>query len=143
MKDKINVSILCFCLLGIYWMSRTTAINSVNEFYNNQESKLTVSEDTIADYIDFDNLEPNITKETELIDEISDYNNCLLTNTKTNDLTFSKAFGYYRECQGPKSNFSWKGIKYTTLFADEIIIETIDSVAIKTEKINSEISEIR
>ena len=143
MKDKITVSILCFCLLGIYWTSRITTINTENKFYSNEESKFTISEDTTADYIDFDNLKLTNNKETELIDGISDYNNCLLTDTKTDDLTFSKAFKYYRKCHGNKSNFSWKGIKYTTLLADEILIEAIDSIAIKSENSHSEISDIR
>lgn len=143
MINKINVSILLICIFGIYWMSRTTVLDEANEYYSSEESIPDLLEDTTTDYIDFNPPETTITTEPELLHEISDFNSCLLTSEKTDALTFSEAFGYYRKCRGTENNFSWKGIEYTTLHLDEIVIKAIDSIAVKSENLNSEVSDIR
>ena len=63
---------------------------------------------------------------------------------ETDALAFADAFQYYRECLGSDSNFQWKDGSYTTILAEDVIIQLVDSVQVieKTEN-NNEVSEIR
>ena len=45
---------------------------------------------------------------------------CNLNNEKTDDLSFSNAFKYYRDCLGKDKTFSWKSNIYSTLLSSEI-----------------------
>jgi len=69
---------------------------------------------------------------------------CTLNTNETDALTFGDAFEYYRECLGSDSSFQWKDGSYTTVLAEEVIIQLADSVQV-TEKTknNSEVSDIR
>ena len=69
---------------------------------------------------------------------------CTLMTKETDALAFADAFQYYRECLGSDSNFQWKAGSYTTILAEDVIIQLVDSVQVKekTEN-NNEVSEIR
>ena len=69
---------------------------------------------------------------------------CTLMTKETDALAFADAFQYYRECLGSDSNFQWKDGSYTTILAEDVIIQLADSVQVKekTEN-NNEVSEIR
>ena len=69
---------------------------------------------------------------------------CTLMTKETDALAFADAFQYYRECLGSDSNFQWKDGSYTTILAEDVIIQLADSVQVKekTEN-NGEVSEIR
>ena len=63
---------------------------------------------------------------------------------ETDALAFADAFQYYRECLGSDSTFKWKDGSYTTILAEDVIIQLADSVQVKekTEN-NSEVSDVR
>ena len=69
---------------------------------------------------------------------------CTLSTNETDVFIFGDAFQYYRECLGSDSNFQWKDGSYTTILAEDVIIQLADSVQVKekTEN-NSEVSDIR
>ena len=68
-----------------------------------------------------------LVNESDIESDISAINGCFLNNKSTDELTFSEAFGYYRKCLGGNSQFTWKGIKYTTLLSNEINMQLVDS----------------
>jgi len=61
----------------------------------------------------------------------------------TDLLSFSEAFGYFRQCLGSDSSFQWKGLGYTTLLSEEVIINVADSVLVKEKSKDTEISQVR
>ena len=69
---------------------------------------------------------------------------CTLSTNETDALAFADAFQYYRECLDSDSTFQWKDGSYTTILAEDVIIQLADSVQVKekTEN-NSEVSDVR
>ena len=122
MKDKITVAIVCVFFIRMYWISRTISITSSNESFISEETIPTPAEDTTMDLIDYEIPETTLFNKSELHTEISVMKTCTLKSTDTNALTFSEAFGYYRQCLGPDSSFQWKGTEYTTIISEEVII---------------------
>jgi hypothetical protein len=143
MNDKITVAIACAVLIGMFLISRTASITSSNESFISEKNIPTPVEDTTMDFIDYETLENTLFDESELHTEISAMNTCTLEPTDTDALTFSEAFGYYRQCLGSDSNFQWNGIKYTTLFSEEVIIQVTDSVKVDNKPEETEVSQIR
>ena len=70
-------------------------------------------------------------------------NTCTLGSIATDTLTFGKAFGYYRQCRGCDSSFQWKCVEYTTLLSEDIIIQIADSIKVKVDFEEAEVSQIR
>ena len=66
-----------------------------------------------------------------------------MQDVDTDVLMFSEAFGYYRQCRGSDSSFQWKGMEYTTLLSDEMIIQIEDSVSVDEKPEGADISQIR
>ena len=143
MKDKITVAIACAFLIGIFLISRTASIASSNESFISEKSMPTPAGDTTMDFIDYETPETTLFDEAELHTEISAMNTCTLELTDSDALTFSEAFGYYRQCLGSDSNFQWNGIKYTTLLSEEVIIQVADSVKVDNKPEETEVSQIR
>ena len=143
MKDKITVAIACAFLIGMFLISRTASIASSNESLISETSMPTSAEDTTMDFIDYETPETILFDEAELRTEISAMNTCSLEPTDTDALTFSEAFGYYRQCLGSDSSFQWNGIEYTTLFSEEVIIQVADSVKVEDKPEETEVSQIR
>ena len=87
----------------------------------------------------------DIPLENELLNEkeLSFMNSCELETKDTELLSFSQAFGYFRQCLGSYSNFQWKGSEYTTILLEEVIIQMADSVQVDENSIDTEISQIR
>ncbi len=100
-------------------------------------------EDTTMEFIDNGASESIRINETELQTEISAINACNLESIATDALTFNEAFGYYRQCQGDDSSFQWKGMEYTTLLSEEVIIRVADSVKVSGNSKGTEVSQIR
>ena len=100
-------------------------------------------EDTTMEFIDNGASERIRINEAELQTEISAINTCNLESIATDALTFSEAFGYYRQCQGDDSSFQWKGMEYTTLLSEELIIHVADSVKVSGNAEEDEVSQIR
>ena len=87
----------------------------------------------------------DISSENELLNkvELSSVNSCKLGEMDTDLLSFSEAFGYFRQCLGSDSSFQWKGSEYTTILLEEVIIQMADSVQVDENSIDTEISQIR
>ena len=143
MNAKITVAIVCTFFLGMVWISST----SNNTFLKDSTiSKKTVSipaEYKTMKFINFDVSESTKLNDAEIQPEISDMNTCTLGSIATDTLTFGKAFGYYRQCRGYDSSFQWKGMEYTTLLSEEIIIQIADSIKVKVDFEEAEVSQIR
>ena len=143
MKDKITVAIVCALFIGIVWIGSTADTASSNESFVSEETVPILSEDTTMDFINYDAFESTRVEKTELQTEISAMNTCTLESIDTDALTFSEAFGYYRQCLGADSSFQWKDMEYTTLFSDEMIIQVADSVGVDEKPEGADISQIR
>ena len=87
----------------------------------------------------------DITSENELLNEVelSSINSCESEKIDTDLLSFSDAFGYFRQCLGSDSSFQWKGSEYTTILLEEVIIQMADSVQVDKNSLDTEISQIR
>ena len=69
---------------------------------------------------------------------------CTLSTNETDVLSFGDAFQYYRECLDSDGTFQWKDGSYTTVLAEEVIIQLADSVQVtERTKNNREISNLR
>ena len=130
MKDKITVAIVCALFIGLVWIGSTADTASSNKSFVSEETVSILSEDTTMDFIDYDAFESTGVEEPELQTEISAMNICTLESIDTEALTCGEAFGYYRQCLGADRSFQWKGMTYTTLLSDEMIIQIADSVSV-------------
>jgi uncharacterized protein YacL (UPF0231 family) len=95
------------------------------------------------DYINLDKAETETFDTIEIEVELSSMNFCVLEKMDTDLLSFSEAFGYFRQCLGSDSSFQWKGLEYTTLLSEEVIINVADSVHVEENTKDTEISQIR
>ena len=143
MKDKITVAIVCGLFIGMVWIGSTSHTASSNESFVSEETVPILSEDTTMDFINNDAFESTRVEKTELQTEISVMNTCTLESVDTDALMFGEAFGYYRQCLGADSSFQWKGMEYTTLLSDEMIIQVADSVSVDKKPEGTDISQIR
>ena len=143
MKDKITVAIVCALFIGIVWIGSTADTASSNESFVSEETVPILSENTTMDLMDYNPFENTRVEEPELQTEISAINACTLGAVATDALRFSEAFGYYRQCRGDDSSFQWKGLEYTTLLSEEVIIHMADSVKAKSNSKEVEVSQIR
>jgi len=139
MKDKITVILVCAFFIGMVWISSTSNTTFSNNPIMGEEIISIPVEDTTMEFID------NGTSENILINEaeISAINTCNLESITTDVLTFNEAFGYYRKCLGDNGRFQWKGIEYTTLLSEELIIQVADSVKVSGNGEEAEVSQIR
>ena len=143
MKDKITVVLVCAFFIGMVWISNTSNTTFSNNPIIGEEIMSIPGEDTTMEFIDNGASESIRINETELQTEISVKNTCNLESIATDALTFSEAFGYYRECRGDNSSFQWKGMEYTTLLSEELIIQVADSVKVSGNAEEAEVSQIR
>ena len=151
MKEKLNplnekiITFLVFALfIGIVWYGTNTKPITADETAITEGIVPFLQEDNTLEY--FQNEFPETTHvdasalETDsAIEEV-----CTLKTKETDALAFADAFQYYRECLGSDSNFQWKDGSYTTILAEDVIIQLADSVQVKekTEN-NSEVSDVR
>ena len=143
MKDKITIAIVCAFCIGMYWISRTASISHTDQAFINEDIMPTQLEDSTMDFNDYEVSETKHIDETNSKTEASIIKTCTLNSTDTNALTFSEAFGYYRQCLGSDSSFYWEGNEYTTFISEEIIIEVADSIKVGDNLEASEVSQIR
>ena len=132
MKEKVILSISLTCLIGIMWLNSNSQTLQDNEVAFEEKTILPLD----ISPVEFINDE---SPETTYVNEIStnQYSQneeaCFLTPTEADLLTFGSAFQYYRECLGNDSSFKWKGSTYTTVLAEEVIIQIADTLKIKEE----------
>ena len=140
MKDKITIAIISAFCIGIYWNSLTSSMDATNKSFIGKSSP---SGGRVLNYIDFETPKTALIDKTEFLLEISDMKSCSLAYKETDAFKFSEAFGYYRQCLGADSSFQWKGMEYTTLLSNEMIIQIADSVNVDEKPEGADISQIR
>ena len=143
MKDKITVVLVCAFFIGMVWISSTSNATFSNNPIIDEEIISIPVEDTTMEFIHNGVSESIRINEAELQTEISAKNTCNLESIATDALTFSEAFGYYRQCQGDDSSFQSKGMEYTTLLSEEVMIQVADSVKVNNNSEGAEVSQIR
>ena len=105
MKDKITIVLVCVVFIGMVWISSTSNTTFSNNPIIGEEIMSIPVEDTTMEFIDNGASESIRINEVELQTEISAINTCNLESIATDALTFSEAFGYYRQCLGSDNRF--------------------------------------
>jgi len=151
MKEKLNplnekiTTFLAFALfIGIIWYGTNNKPITADETAVTEEIIPFLQEDNTLEYFhdefpETTHVDASLLEIDSAIEEV-----CTLNTNETDALTFGDAFQYYRECLDSDSTFQWKNGLYTTILAEDVIIELADSVQVKekTEN-NSEVSDIR
>ena len=114
MKEKMTIALVCALIIGLAYFSSFSIESSKSETLDVVELEI----------------------------ELSSMNSCVLEKMDTDLLSFSEAFGYFRLCLGSDSSFQWKGLGYTTLLSEEVIINVADSVLVEEKSKDTEISQI-
>ena len=139
MKDKITLGLVCAFFIGLAYFGSSSIESS------NIETEIISEVPPVQ--LESESLEiiSDIPSENEILNEVefSSMNSCKLGKMDTDLLSFSEAFGYFRQCLGSDSSFQWKGSEYTTILLEEVIIQMADSVQVDENSIDTEISQIR
>ena len=143
MKDKITVILVCAFFIGMIWISSISNTTFSNIPVISEEIISTPAKDITREFIDYDVSESVQLNEISVQTEIATKSTCTLESIATDTLTFNEAFRYYRQCRGDDSIFQWKGMEYTTLLSEEIIIHMADSVKANSNSEEAEVSQIR
>ena len=143
MKDKITVVLVCAFFIGMVWISSISNTTFSNNPVISEEIISTHAKDITREFIDYDASKGLQLNETEVQTEIITKNTCALESIATDALTFNEAFGYYRQCLGNDSRFQWKGVEYTTLLSEEVILQVADSVKVSGNSQEEAVSQIR
>ena len=142
MKEKITIALVSATLIGVvYFVSYSNESSKSEAVVIGEITPLQIEEQPI-DFINEGASETETLDEVELEIELSSMNSCVLEKMDTDLLSFSEAFGYFRLCLGSDSSFQWKGLGYTTLLSEEVIINVADSVLVEEKSKDTEISQI-
>ena len=142
MKEKITIALVSATFIGVVYFISYSNESSKSEAVVIGEITPVQIEEQPMDFINEDASETDILDEVELEIELSSMNSCVLEKMDTDLLSFSEAFGYFRQCLGSDSSFRWKGSEYTTLLSEEVIINVADSVLVEEKSKDTEISQI-
>ena len=129
MKEKMIIALAMVLVIGLAWKSSLENTTNIESLAGEELTPVQV-ENTSMDYYDLDTPETTLLNEAELEFDYSAMNSCTLELFDTDVLNFSEAFGYYRQCLGTDSSFQWQGAVYTTILAEEVIIQVADSVIV-------------
>ena len=110
MRDKVLSIITLTSIFSLFLYYKMTPENNVVEVV--EQNNLMPENEIVINLID-DIEKANIESET-------DEGICNLNNEKTDDLSFSNAFKYYRDCLGKDKTFSWNKNIYSTQLSNEI-----------------------
>ena len=144
MKEKITISLVFALFIGIVWYGTNTKPITSDETAITEGIIPFLQEDNTQEYFhdvfpETTHVDASVLETDSAIEEF-----CTLNANETDALTFGDAFQYYRECLGSDSSFQWKDGLYTTVLAEEVIIQLADSVRVKEKSNNnSEVSDIR
>ena len=144
MKEKITMSIVFALFIGIVWFGSNPKTIKSDKTALTKEMIPFLQEDNTLEYFhdafpESTHVDASVLETDSAIEEV-----CTLESIETDALTFNDAFQYYRECLGSDSSFQWKDGSYTTVLAEEVIIQLADSVQVKEKTTNnSEVSDIR
>ena len=142
MKEKITIALVSAIFIGVVYFFSQSNESSKSEAVVIGEITPVQIEEQPMDFINEGASETEILDEVELEIELSSMNSCVLEKMDTDLLSFSEAFGYFRLCLGSDSSFQWKGLRYTTLLSEEVIINVADSVLVEEKSKDTEISQI-
>ena len=144
LNEKISAFLVFALFIGIIWYGTNAKPITSDETAITEEIIPFLQEDNTLEYFhdefpETTHVDASALETDSAIEEV-----CTLNANETDAFTFSDAFQYYRECLGSDSSFQWKDGSYTTVLAEETIIQLADSVQV-TEKTknNSEVSDIR
>ena len=139
MKDKMTLGLVCAFFIGLaYFGSSSIKTSNVETEIISEVPPVQLESESLEIIND-------IPSENELLNEVelSSINSCESEKIDADLLSFSEAFGYFRQCLGSDSSFQWKGSEYTTILLEEVIIQMADSVQVDENSIDTEISQIR
>ena len=144
MKEKITMSIVFVLFIGIVWIGSNPKTIVSDETAVKEGIIPFLQEDNTPEYIHHEFPETTHVDASALETDSAIEEVCTLSTNETDALTFSDAFQYYRECLDSDSTFQWKDGSYTTVLAEEVIIQLADSVQVtERTKNNREISNLR
>ena len=142
MKEKMIIALAMVLVIGLAWKS-SLENTATKESLVSEEIIPVQVENTSMDYYDNGTPETTLLNEAESEFDYSAMNSCALDLFDTDVLNFSEAFGYYRQCLGVDSSFQWQGADYTTILAEEVIIQAADSVIVDSSGKENDVSETR
>jgi len=142
MKEKITIALVSATFIGVVYFVSYSIESAKSEIEVSDKSTPVKIEDKSTEFINEETSETETLDEVELEIELSSMNSCVLEKMDTDLLSFSEAFGYFRQCRGSDSSFQWKGLGYTTLLSEEVIINVADSVLVEEKSKDTEISQI-
>jgi hypothetical protein len=142
MKEKIIIALVSATFIGVVYFVSYSNESSKSEAVAIGKITPVKIEEQPMDFINEDASETETLDAVELEIELSSMNSCVLEKMDTDLLSFSEAFGYFRQCLGSDSSFQWKGLGYTTLLSEEVIINVADSVLVEEKSKDTEISQI-
>ena len=142
MKEKIIIALVSATFIGVVYFVSYSNESSKSEAVAIGKITPFKIEEQPMDFINEDASETETLDAVELEIELSSMNSCVLEKMDTDLLSFSEAFGYFRQCLGSDSSFQWKGLGYTTLLSEEVIINVADSVLVEEKSKDTEISQI-
>ena len=143
MIEKITITLVSATFIGVVYFVSYSNESSKSEAVVIGEITPVQIEEQPMDFIHEETSETETLDEVELEIELSSMNSCVLEKMDTDLLSFSEAFGYFRQCLGSDSSFQWKGLEYTTLLSEEVIINVADSVLVEEKSKDTEISQVR
>ena len=142
MKEKMIIALAMVLVIGLAWKS-SLENTATKESLVSEEIIPVQIENTSMDYYDLDTYDTTLLNEAESEFNYSVMNSCALDLFDTDVLKFSGAFEYYRQCLGADSSFQWQGDVYTTILAEEVIIQVADSVIVDSSSKENDVSETR
>ena len=151
MKEKLNplnqkiTTFLAFALfIGIIWYGTNSKPITSDETAVTEEIIPFLQEDNTLEYFHDEFPETTHVDASAIETDSAIEGVCTLSTNETDVLSFGDAFQYYRECLDSDGTFQWKDGSYTTVLAEEVIIQLADSVQVtERTKNNREISNLR
>ena len=142
MKEKMIIALAMVLVIGLAWKS-SLENTATKESLVSEEIIPVQIENTSMDYYDLDTYDTTLLNEAESEFDYSAMNSCTLELFDTDVLNFSEAFAYSWQCLGTNSSFQWQGAVYTTILAEDIIIQVADSVIVDSSCKENDVSETR
>ena len=134
MKDKLIAFSTLGLVFGLFFYYKV--VSPVDTIADNNS--------LIEDIVVIENpIEQSINKDITISVEDVNLNKdseCNLSEDETNVLDFSSAFKYYRVCNNPGENFTWKGNLYSTLLKLEVKDENniVDNTSINNKSVDKD-----
>ena len=134
MKDKLIAFSTLGLVFGLFFYYKVVSPVDTITDNNNLIEDIVVIENPIEQSINED-----ITISVEDVNLNKD-SECNLSEDETNVLDFSSAFKYYRVCNNPGENFTWKGNLYSTLLKVEVKDENniVDNTSINNKSVDKD-----